>query len=94
MKAYKIAEVAEMLQVDPRTVKREIERGNLKARKVGSDYRVPELNLVEYMQLVHNNYKSEREVQLEQEVEQLKKKLEERERFISSIKDGLLRLAI
>lgn len=93
LNTYKVAQLAEILQVDPRTVKREIEKGRIKAIKVGSDYRVPEPNLMEYMQLTANNYKSKRELELEREVIELKNRLLSREKFINSIKDNLIKLS-
>lgn len=93
LNTYKVAQVAEMLQADPRTIKKEIERGRLKAIKVGSDYRIPEPNIIEFMQLTANNYKSKRELDLEREVDDLKKKLASSERCLSNIKNELLKVA-
>lgn len=42
MSAYTIAQVAEMAQISRDTVEREIARGNLRARKIGRVYRIPE----------------------------------------------------
>ncbi|QXE19979.1 helix-turn-helix domain-containing protein [Clostridium sp. 001] len=75
MKAYKLSEVANILQVTTRTVTNEINRNKLKCFYVGSDRRVSEQQLCEYMKIVKNDYKTEEEVILEKENNQLKEQL-------------------
>lgn len=75
MKFYKVADIAEMLQCDPSTVKAEIHRGRLEAFKNGSEWRITEQALEKYTGVVLNNYKTERELRLEQENEELKQQL-------------------
>ena len=48
-KAYTIEEVAEILKVNPRTVNRMLERGELKGFKVGRLWRVSQTALEAYM---------------------------------------------
>lgn len=50
MEVYSAQEVAEMLKVNIRTVYNEIERGNLKAKKVGHQYRIMKKDLEAYME--------------------------------------------
>ena len=49
MKAFTTDEVAEILKISRRTVLNEISRDNLRAKKVGSRYRITENALKEYM---------------------------------------------
>jgi putative molybdopterin biosynthesis protein len=48
-KAYTREEIARILSVNPITIWREIQRGNLKAFKVGKDIRISESALEEYI---------------------------------------------
>lgn len=42
-------QVADLMNVSPQTVTREILRGNLQAVKVGRQYRIPDASLREYV---------------------------------------------
>ncbi|MBA4544692.1 helix-turn-helix domain-containing protein [Thermoactinomyces daqus] len=53
-KFYTIEEIAEILKVHDRTVRREIERGNLKAVKVGSVWRITHKDFEEYLEKNRN----------------------------------------
>jgi excisionase family DNA binding protein len=46
---YLTRDTARILNVNPATVWREIQRGNLKAHRVGSSYRIAEEDLVRYL---------------------------------------------
>jgi len=48
-KLYKVAQVAEFLDVCSQTVIKCIERGEIKAKRVGKQYRIRERDLIEYM---------------------------------------------
>lgn len=85
MKSYKVNEVAEILQSCPETVKNEIKKNRLKAFKVGSEWRISEKALEDYMGVIANNYKTEKEVELEKENEYLRNQL-------SLIQDKLLKI--
>lgn len=85
MKAYTVQQAAEILQVCPDTVKNEIRRNRLKGIKVGSEWRISEQALADYMGLVANNYKTELEAKLEAENERLKREL-------ARIQDKLLKI--
>ncbi|MDD7793664.1 helix-turn-helix domain-containing protein [Clostridium sp. 'White wine YQ'] len=73
MKAYSTIEAAEILSVCKDTVLREINKNNIKAFKVGKDWRIHESSLMEYMNVVENNYKTKNEVVLEKKVRELEK---------------------
>jgi excisionase family DNA binding protein len=47
---YTTDEAAEFLKVNVRTILREIERGNLKAKKIGKGFRITRQSLEEYWQ--------------------------------------------
>ena len=46
---YTIKQVSEMLGVHPDTVRREIQKGFLQAKKIGTDYRISELAYNDYI---------------------------------------------
>lgn len=73
MKAYSTQEAGEILSVCKETVVREIKNNRIKAFKVGKDWRIHESRLMEYMDVVVNNYKTKKEVELEQKVKELEK---------------------
>ncbi|WP_286904424.1 helix-turn-helix domain-containing protein [Clostridium sp. UBA1652] len=73
MKAYSTHEAAEILSVCKDTVVREIDKKRIKAFKVGRDWRIHESSLMEYMDVVANNYKTKKEVELEQKLKELEK---------------------
>ncbi len=85
MKAYTVQQAAEILQVCPDTVKNEIRRNKLKGIKVGTEWRISEQAMADYMGIVANNYKTELEAKLEAENERLKREL-------ARIQDKLLRI--
>lgn len=49
-KAYSTVDVAAILEVQTQTVRKHIERGKLKAIKVGKEYLILEPDLKEYLQ--------------------------------------------
>lgn len=77
MTAYTVPEVSNLLKIHPDTVKNEIKRNKLKGFKVGTDWRITEQALEDYMGVVANNYKTEAEARLESENKALKKQLED-----------------
>lgn len=44
-----VADVAQQLQISPRTIRREIARGRLRAVRVGRQFRVPRDSLQHYL---------------------------------------------
>lgn len=53
---YTLKQVAEILSVNPFTIRREIKRGNLRAMKVGKDYRIDALDLEAYVHARQTDY--------------------------------------
>ena len=49
MKFYTVPEIAEILNVDPRTVRTLIQKNELIALKVGSEYRIDEADFQEFI---------------------------------------------
>ncbi|MDT8717629.1 helix-turn-helix domain-containing protein [Clostridium sp. 19966] len=90
MKVYKISDVAEILQVCDTTVKNEIRRNKLKAHKVGTDWRIPEQFLHDYLGVIANDGLTEKEAQLTKENAKLKNKILRLEGVINSIKSDLI----
>lgn len=86
MKAYSTQEAGEILSVCKETVVREIKNNRIKAFKVGKDWRIHESRLMEYMDVVANNYKTKKEVELEQ-------KLKELERENNKLKNVLVKIS-
>ncbi|MCX7905043.1 MAG: helix-turn-helix domain-containing protein [Caloramator sp.] len=93
MKTYKLSQVAEILQVTPKTVRAEIERNRLKSIKVGTEIRITEEQLMEYMQIKANRGMTQREAELEKENARLKAELEKAMKFISLLKNELLKIS-
>ncbi|WP_040209820.1 helix-turn-helix domain-containing protein [Clostridium polynesiense] len=92
MKYYTVNELAEQLKVHPETIKREIYRNNLRAFKVGSELRFTQESVDDYTNAL-NRGKTTREIELEDQIVQLKKALSEKEKFIELIKLELLKIS-
>ncbi|NLI89774.1 MAG: helix-turn-helix domain-containing protein [Epulopiscium sp.] len=75
MTIYTTTEVAEMLKVNPATVRNEVKRGSLNCFYVGVEARFTEWHLSEYM-VVKDMGKTVRELELEEEIEGLKGDIE------------------
>lgn len=90
IKTYTIKEVAKMFHVSEATIRREIERGNLRCFKVGNEARFTPIHLEEYMN-VKNLGKTTREIELEKEIEELKVIIENKNKIIEEIKNLLLK---
>lgn len=48
-RAYKVREIAELLQVDPRRVRQFCNDGTIRCLKIGSEFRIPESAYLEYL---------------------------------------------
>lgn len=72
MKAYKTGEVAKLLNVTPLTVRNEIEKGNIRAFKVGTEYRITEEALNEYMGILPKDNMEEKLILMEKELNKYK----------------------
>lgn len=55
---YTIKEVATRLKVNPMTIWREIRKGKIQASKVGTNYRISKIDLMDYLE----GYKLEKNV--------------------------------
>lgn len=80
MKTYKTGEVAKILNVAALTVRNEIEKGSLKAFKVGTEYRITEEVLNQYMGIVEKDKEKAWEVEkneLLSKIESLEQKLKD-----------------
>lgn len=51
-KIYSVKEAALLLKCNPETIRRAIRRGKLKAAKLGKDFRISKLDLIEYWRSV------------------------------------------
>ena len=45
-----VNQVAELLQVEPRTIRRNIERGDVPAKKIGRIWRIPRTFVLQFLQ--------------------------------------------
>lgn len=90
MKCYTVKQAAEILNVNPQTIKREIERNKLHCFRVGNEIRLAQQHLDEYAN-VGGYGKTAREIELEEEIERLKKALSEKDNTINNIKTEILR---
>lgn len=77
MKIYTTGEVSKIIGTSTVTIRKEIERGNLIAFKVGTDYRITQERLDEYMGLDRS---------WEKEKEMLIKKIEVQQGIINEFK--------
>ncbi len=85
LKSYKTSEVSLILDCTIATVKSEIQKGRLKAFKVGAEYRISEQSLEDYMGVIVNGYKTENEIKLEEENAKLREQLEKSHKKLLSI---------
>lgn len=92
IKTYNVNEVAIILKVHQETVKNEMKRGKIKGIKVGNVWRIPEQAVEEYLGVIANNYKTEKEIKLEKENENLNEKVYKLESVIQLIKNQLLKI--
>lgn len=91
MRYYTVDELAKMFEVHPETIKREVRRNKLLCFKVGTELRFTQEHIDSYTNIL-NQGKTTREIELEEEIEFLKRQLAEKEGFINKIKAELLRL--
>ncbi|MEW8956954.1 helix-turn-helix domain-containing protein [Clostridium sp.] len=92
MTTYTLDEVAEILKVTKMTVRSEIEKNRLKAIKVGAIWRIPEVDLADYLGTIKNNFKTEKEVELEKEIEKIKKENLKLKNIIVEISTAALKI--
>ena len=80
-------EAAECLGVDPRTILKRIERGELKAEKTGKSWRVQASSLFNETETIPNN--SELTNQLKDEINRLTEQLETKDQQIEKLQQAL-----
>ena len=80
-------EAAEYLGVDPRTILKRIERGELKAEKTGKSWRVQASSLFNETETIPNN--SELTNQLKDEINRLTEQLETKDQQIEKLQQAL-----
>lgn len=90
VRVYSIKEVAKMFEVSQATIRREVERGNLRSFKVGNIDKFTMYHLEEYTN-VKKLGKTKREMELEEENKELLQIIEEKNKVIFSIQDLVLR---
>lgn len=90
MKYYTTKELAELFQVHPETIKREVQRRNLQCFKVGTELRFSQEQVDEYTNVM-NQGKTTREIELEKENAELRETLFKKESAINSIKNEVLK---
>lgn len=88
---YTAQEVAKALKVSAVTVKREFERGKLNGFLVGNELRISERDFDDYCK-IRSGQKTLREIQLEQELEGLRKELSRKDECISKIREQLIQI--
>ena len=93
VRIYTTKEVAELFNVSGATIRNEVAKGNLGHFKVGNENRFTQYHIDKYTQ-IKSLGKSEREMELEEEKEQLLKVIEHKDLLIRNIKDLLLQEGI
>lgn len=91
MKYYTVDELSQMFAVHPETIKREVRRKNLHCFKVGTELRFTQEHVDSYTNVI-NQGKTTREIELERELDDIRKQLAEKDGFINKFKVELLKL--
>ena len=85
MEVFTTKELATMFDVSGETIRREVERKKLKCFKVGNEARFTQYHIDEYTQ-IKNLGKTQKELDLEEEKEQLYKIIQEKDKLLDNIK--------
>lgn len=93
MEYFKVKDLAEMFDVSTLTIRREFERKKLNGFHVGNELRFTQRDIDNYTNIVRYG-KTTREIQLEDEIKELKRKLEERDRIIKDLKSYVFKIEI
>lgn len=91
-KIYTVKEIAEILSVSDETIRREIKRNKLRCFYVGNEARFTQVHLEEYMN-IKNFGMTQRELELEQEKEELLQVIAEKDKTLQNIKSFILKEA-
>lgn len=89
-KIYTVKEVAELFNVSTATILREIKRQNLRCFTVGNESRFTQYHLDEYTN-IKDFGKTQREMDLEKEKEELLEVIKAKDQVIENIKNVILR---
>lgn len=90
LRIYTVKEVAELFGVSEATIRREVERGKLRCFKVGNESKFTQYHLDEYTN-IKNFGKTQRELDLEAEKEQLLEVIKAKDKVIENIKNLILK---
>lgn len=91
-KIYTTKDLAEMLSVSDETVRREIKRDKLRCFYVGNEARFTQVHLEEYMN-IKNFGMTQKEIELEQEKEELLQIIQDKDTILKNIKNFILKEA-
>lgn len=86
---YTVKELAKILGVSDVTVRNEIDRGKLPCFRVGNEARFTQHHVDTYMN-IKNFGKTQRELELEEEKEELLEVIKSKDRLIDNIKNLIL----
>lgn len=89
-KIYTVKEVAELFGVSTATILREVKRGNLRSFTVGNENRFTQYHIDEYTQ-IKNLGKTQRELDLEREKNELLEVIKAKDQVIDNIKNLILK---
>ena len=76
---YKVPEVAEMINKTPASVREQIRKGNIKAKKIGTEYVVEKAELDRYLGIETNDESLKKDLEIEKlrgQVKALQTKIE------------------
>ncbi|WP_040210282.1 helix-turn-helix domain-containing protein [Clostridium polynesiense] len=90
MKYYKVDGLAELFNVHADTIKREVQRNNLKCFRVGKEIRFTQESIDDYTNVV-NNGKTTREVELENKIEELQNQICDMKAALNRIKNEIIK---
>lgn len=85
MRIFTTRDLANLFQVSPATIRREVERERLRCFYVGNEARFTQQHIDEYTRVVEFG-KTTRELELEEEMEKLQEAIKEKEVVIENIK--------
>jgi excisionase family DNA binding protein len=92
-KVYTVIQTAEALNVGKKAVYELISQNKLKAVRVGRSLRIPQECINEYMNLTAFNLKTQRELELEIEIQELRQEIVKKDKFIDTVKINLIKLS-
>lgn len=91
MEYFKVKDLAEMFGVSTATIKKEYERKKLNGFFVGNELRFTQRDIDDYTNIVRYG-KTTREIQLENEVKELKKIIADKDSIIKNVELSILKI--